>query len=237
MLKRQEQRWIDLRYGVLALLLAACSVVLAVLARDHDTFPLDRSVSAAARGLGSSYEPVALLFNEGDGVIAVGALVAGGGTLLARRHLHIAWIFLLAASARPLLNPLKGLIDRPRPSGDFPIVDVVYDSSFPSGHVMTAATVFGLWFVFAPYLVPRRLVLPTRVAAALATALSATSRMWAGVHWFSDTYGSVLWIGALLALLMALRPSLAHVTQGRRAPAGSSRATLVDAEEPSHPGS
>ncbi len=208
---QHEMTWVDRRYALIAGLLAIPSLALAMLARMHDTFPLDRSVSAAARELGAAYEPVARLFNEGDGMIAVGALAVGGGTLIARRQLHIAWLFLLAASIRPLLNMLKTAIDRPRPSGEFPVLDVVYDSSFPSGHVMTAAMVFGLWFVFAPYLLPRRFVLPARVLAALAIALSATSRMWAGVHWFSDTYGSVLWVTTLLVALMALRPAVARV--------------------------
>ncbi len=208
--RSHEASWVDRRYAVLAVLLAIPSVVLAILARAHKTFPLDREVSAAARDFGSAYEPVANLFNEGDAVIVLGALAVGGGSLALRRQAHIALFFLLAAGVRPVLNELKTMIDRPRPSGEFQILDVVHDSSFPSGHVMSTTTAFGLWFVFAPYLLPRRLVLPARVLSVLAIGVSATSRMWAGVHWFSDTYAAVLWVATLLAAVMAMRPVLAR---------------------------
>ena len=118
-------------------------------------------------------------------------------------------LFVAAVALRPLLNEAKTLVDRPRPAGDFAMLDVVRDSSFPSGHVMTAVVFFGLWFVLASELLPQRWVLPARVAAGTAIGLVALSRMWAGVHWFSDTYGALLWAGVLVALLMALRPSVA----------------------------
>ena len=206
-----ERSWLDRRYAALAVLVAIPSTMLAILARTNDTFPLDRAVSAAARDLGSTYAPIAHVFNEGDGVIAVGALAVGGGSLALRRQLPIALLFLIAAIVRPLLNVLKMAIDRPRPAGEFSVLDVVYDSSFPSGHVMTSAMVFGLWLLLAPHMLPRPLVLPARILAALAITLTATSRMWAGVHWFSDTYGGILWSATLLAVLMALRPGLGQL--------------------------
>jgi undecaprenyl-diphosphatase len=205
-----EGSWVDRRYAALAVLLAIPSTVLAILARTYETFPLDREVSAAARDFGSTYAPVAYLFNEGDAIIVLGALAVGCGSLVLRRHVHVALLFVIAAGIRPLLNLLKTTIDRPRPSGEFQILDVVYDSSFPSGHVMSATTAFGLWFVFAPYLLPRRLVMPARVLSVLAIGVSATSRMWAGVHWFSDTYAAVLWVATLLAVVMTIRPVLAR---------------------------
>ena len=96
-------------------------------------------------------------------------------------------------------------------SGEFAILDVVRDSSFPSGHVMTATTFIGLWFVLAPQLVPARFVLPVRLVAVAIVMLFATARMWAGVHWFSDTVGGVLWASALLALGVALRPAIGRL--------------------------
>ena len=106
------------------------------------------------------------------------------------------------------------MVDRPRPSGDFAILDAVYDSSFPSGHVMTVALAFGLWMALAPAIVPRRLVWPARGAAAALVTLFALSRMWAGVHWLSDVYGAFVWSGLAIALLLAVRPALRRLCEG-----------------------
>ena len=203
--------WIDRRYALLTAVLAVPSVALGVLASIYDTFPLDTAAMDRAQAIGSAYEPVAEVFNEYNWLIAITALTAGTVVLLFRRHLDAALIFLAAAGARPYLNELKEFLDRPRPSGDFPVFDIVGDSSFPSGHVMTAVIYLGMLFIFAREIFPRSLVLPVRVATVAMMLLYALSRMWAGVHWLSDTYGGVLWASTLLAILMALRPGFAEV--------------------------
>ncbi len=203
--------WIDRRYALLAAVLAVPSVALGILASIYDTFPLDTAAMHRAQAIGSVYEPVAEVFNEYNWLIAIAVFTVGTAALLIRRRPDAALIFLAAAGARPYLSELKEFVDRPRPSGDFPILDVVGNSSFPSGHVMTAVTYLGLLFVLAPEILPRSFVLPARVGAAAIIVLYALSRMWAGVHWLSDTYGAVLWASTLLAILMALRPGFAEV--------------------------
>ena len=199
----------DPRYMLAAAALAVLSLFFAALARAHTTFPLDRELGSQARGLGSVYAPVAEVANEYSGLIGVALASVAIAILLARRRPDAAVLFVAASALRPLLNEAKTLVDRPRPAGDFAMLDVVSDSSFPSGHVMTAVIFFGLWFLLASELLPQRWVIPARVVTATAIVLVALSRMWAGVHWFSDTYGALLWAGVLLALLMALRPSVA----------------------------
>ena len=96
---------------------------------------------------------------------------------------------------------LKPVFDRARPR-DYP------DLSYPSGHVAsTAATGFGavllcLWL--APRLLRRVAVITT-----VATVLCAASRVVLGVHWMSDTVGSVfgvLGVGILAAVALRLLP-------------------------------
>ena len=205
--------WIDRRYALAAAALLLPSAVLGVLAHRYDTFPLDVAVMARAQALGSGYQPIAEVFNEYNWLITMAAFALGAGTLLLRRRPDAALLFLLAAGLRPYLNQLKEYVGRPRPSGDFPVLDVVGDSSFPSGHVMTAVTFLGLWFILAPEILPRSLVLPARLLTAAMVALYAVSRMWAGVHWLSDTYGGVLWVSSLLAAVMAFRPALTELCQ------------------------
>ncbi len=198
---------VDRRYVIAAAALVLPTLALSLLAGAHETFPLDTAIMARAQALGSGYEPVAELFNEYNGYVAVIAVVLGVALMLARHRPDAGLLFIVVAALRPLLNELKALVDRPRPSGDFPILDAVNDSSFPSGHVMTAAMFLGLWFILAAELLPRSLVLPARVLIAALIVLTAVSRMWAGVHWPSDTYGALLWAALALAVVMALRPT------------------------------
>ena len=203
--------WIDRRYASIAAALGTASAALGLLAHRYDTFPLDTAMMMRVTAVGSRYELVAEVFNEYNWLIALAAFTLGVAILLWRRHFDATLIFLLAAGMRPYLTELKAYVDRPRPSGDFPMLDVVHDSSFPSGHVMTAVVYFGLWFVLAAEMLPRRFVAPARVTCVAIVALYGTSRMWAGVHWLSDTYGAVLWASALLALLMTFRPALSEL--------------------------
>lgn len=195
-----------MRYARVAAVLSAVGAALGVLASRHDTFPLDHAVMARVQAIGPVYEPVATVFNEGNAVISIALVVGGVAVVLVRRRPDAALVLLMAASLRPYLNPLKAYVDRPRPVGDFPVLDVVGNSSFPSGHVMTAVVFLGCWFVLAPDIVPQRWVRPVRIACVVAVMLYALSRMWAGVHWFSDAYGGLIWGAALVAGVMALRP-------------------------------
>lgn len=207
-------RWIDLPYAAAAVALGGASVVLGALARQYDTFVGDREVAAGARGLGGFFEPVAYTFNELNAFIAIGMIGMIGGGLIWRRRLEAAAIVAAVVALRPLLNLAKDLVGRPRPAGDFPVLDVVRDSSFPSGHTMTAVTIYGLLFLFSAELLPRRYVMPARLVAVAGIVLAGTSRMWAGVHWFSDTWGALFWALTLMTAVMALRPTLARLLPG-----------------------
>jgi hypothetical protein len=44
--------------------------------------------------------------------------------------------------------------------------------------------------------------------------------MWAGVHWFSDTWGAVIWTLALVLAVLALRPTIARLTGRAREDVG-----------------
>ncbi len=203
--------WLDLRGLLVLAALLILSAVLGVLASNFDTFPLDKRLSAVVRALGPAFEPVAFVPNEGNGYIALTALALGAVLLTYRRRHDALALLIVVASLRPLLEIPKDLVNRPRPMGDCAILDVVRDSSFPSGHVMSATTFLGLWFLLAPELVPERFVRPVRYATAAGIALFATARMWAGVHWLSDTIGGVLWASALIALGVAIRPALVRL--------------------------
>jgi membrane-associated phospholipid phosphatase len=130
-------------------------------------------------------------------------VVLGLGTLAAavtwRRCRAVATVLLVATFSRPALEfTLKVLVDRDRPdldrmvSGDGP--------SFPSGHVMAGVALWGLMPLVVSLYTRRRAVwwASVAVAAALIAGIAA-SRVYLGVHWFSDVTGGLV-VGAIFLL-------------------------------------
>jgi undecaprenyl-diphosphatase len=133
-------------------------------------------------------------------ILFVAALVAWrrGDRGRAALLLKITAVVLLARLTSVVLKPV---FDRTRPR-DYP------DFSYPSGHVVSAATT-GLGAVLLCLWLAPRLLRRVVVIAALATALCAACRMVVGVHWLSDTVGAVfgvLGIGILASVALRLLP-------------------------------
>lgn len=147
----------------------------------------------------------------GAGALAVGAVLGPAlpvtfGAVLAiatvvwwrrgdRRASVTFRVLILLLACRLTSVVAKPLFDRHRPR-------VYPDWAYPSGHVVSvaatgfAAVVLCLWL--APSLAAR-----VRWVAIVATALSAAARIVAGVHWLTDTVGSVLVVGGVGLLVGA----------------------------------
>lgn len=144
-----------------------------------------------------------------DGIVkAVSSL--GGLTvvlLLASLLLLLVWhecralalVLLTATLMRPLLEwCLKELIDRERP--DLGRLVAGNGPSFPSGHVMAAIAIWGLLPPVMAVVSGRRAVWWWSVATSSAVVLCvAFSRVYLGVHWFSDVVGAMV-LGTLYLL-------------------------------------
>jgi membrane-associated phospholipid phosphatase len=136
---------------------------------------------------------------------AMGLLAAlvGLRLLRLRRGADATFVIVTMAGASALFTLLKRLLDRPRP----PLVDQLVaasNQSLPSGHATMAVAVLGSLVVLAW---PRRRT-RSRVAMVAAAALwvgaVGWTRVYLGVHWFSDVLAGWLVGGAWLALCAAM---------------------------------
>jgi len=143
-------------------------------------------------------------------IVLLGVVVA---VFLAWRR---RWVFLgswfAAVAGSAVLNQLlKGLFARPRPHFEHPLL-VETSYSFPSGHAMESFVVYGMLAYFAVLALRSW---ESRVAvifgAALLVVLIGFSRMYLGVHYFSDVLAGYaaggVWLSALITGAETIRRS------------------------------
>jgi undecaprenyl-diphosphatase len=148
--------------------------------------------------------------------MAILALAAGARLWLTDRRADDEHGVGAMAGAMLVFRGLKELLDRPRPPEDGRLVHAASES-LPSGHATTAIVVIGTLVVLA---------WPGRTRAARAGMVAAAvlwvgavglTRIYLGVHWFSDVIAGWLVGGAWLAVcVVAWSWWRAHVTM--RAP-------------------
>jgi undecaprenyl-diphosphatase len=116
-----------------------------------------------------------------------------------RRCRAVGMAVLVATFSRPLLEfTIKILVDRDRP--DFERLVAGNGPSFPTGHVMAAVALWGLMPLVVSLYTRRRVVWWASVAiAGVLVAGIAASRVYLGVHWFSDVVGGLI-VGAFFLL-------------------------------------
>ena len=137
--------------------------------------------------------------------------------LCIRRHLPvlIVGIALVAWAGEAVGVAVgKAIVERQRPPERI-WMTVASGSSWPSGHTAVAVVLFGTLALAAGLTVRSQAVRVLAWAlASLMVVAVAYSRIELGVHWCTDTLGSVLFVAGWLAVvtltLRALRPSLSR---------------------------
>jgi undecaprenyl-diphosphatase len=199
---------------LVALLLAAGGVWLFVELADDvlegDTAAVDETLLLMLRAADDPTDPLGPAWVEelarditglgGGGVLTILTLAAAGFLALQRKRWLAAYLLGAVASGVVMSTVLKFGFDRPRPDL-VPHGQIVYTSSFPSGHSMLSAVVFlTLGALLASGQTNLRLRAYLIALAAFLSAIVGVSRVYLGVHWPTDVLAG--WTaGAAWALL------------------------------------
>jgi undecaprenyl-diphosphatase len=145
--------------------------------------PIQRHVEASRTSMLDSTFLTISRFGSQIPVLALGAL----GTLFTwRRCRAVSTALFVATFSRPLIEfVIKAVVGRERP--DFERLVAGNGPSFPSGHVMAAIALWGLLPVVVSLYTRSRRVWWGSVWVSIGLIVSiAASRVYLGVHWFSD---------------------------------------------------
>ena len=181
-----------------------------VLEGDTQTFD-----EAVIRWMGEHHSPlldaaVVEVTALGTGIVVLMIVVVAGIFLVLTGHKGSAILLIVSAAGGLVLNGVLKLgFDRPRPDVFVHSVHTV-SSSFPSGHAMSSAIVYGTVAYLAARLHRRRwarwLVM---LFAFIVIVLISASRMYLGVHYPSDVVAGVIiglsWAAFCMATLEAIQ--------------------------------
>jgi undecaprenyl-diphosphatase len=141
----------------------------------------------------------------GSNAVVIPLAVILAAAFVVRRRSYRPLVQLAAAVVSSILfyDVVRALVHRPRP----PIgARLVHASgySFPSGHATVAVAVWGtMVLILGPGRSPRTKVLLGAAAGAI-SLLVAVSRLYLGVHWFTDVVGGLALGATILSCIAAL---------------------------------
>lgn len=194
----RENRAILVLVGLFLAFLSLASV-----ARSQWLFAWDHRVSLAVQqyrspvldGLAGALSAI----GNTESLVALGALAAT--SFLRRRLRRAALLVALSVIGLPLNVAIKALVGRPRPGGDVQVILPALGLSFPSGHSMGSAMVYGTlaFLVWVHDRHPHRRRVVTPMLAVLPVFIGL-SRIYLGAHWLSDVIGG--WTVGLFFLLL-----------------------------------
>ena len=213
---------------LIVLLVGFAALTLAIV--GGRTIGFDRSLLLALRSPAPTHLPLGSRWVQeaardvtalgGFTVLTLVTVIAA--TLLTIRRRWRAAVVLVAAAigAQVTAETIKHYVNRPRPLL-VPHLDLVYSTSFPSGHAVMSPTVY---FTLAALVSATATRSANRLVvfgmATLVVAAIGVSRVYMGVHWPSDVLGGWM-LGAVFALTASCaarrwEPILSPQFQGAR---------------------
>jgi membrane-associated phospholipid phosphatase len=210
------------RVLILLVLILGAAGTFAEIAEDvwnRETSEFDRSVSLAIHGLHSPFMDFTMrLFTTiGSLKVVIVALVPVVVYAIRRRDRRAAYSLLGTFGASEILNwVIKHLVARARPNL-FEEIATLHTYSFPSGHAMTGAAVYGMIGVVLAREHPR-LRWPLAAAVPVLVLLIGLSRIYLGVHWPTDVLAG--WAAGMTLMLVGFAalvlPARARRSAGSR---------------------
>ncbi|HEU0180074.1 MAG TPA: phosphatase PAP2 family protein [Blastocatellia bacterium] len=108
-----------------------------------------------------------------------------------RLKIEAACLLISAGSSWLLVNSIKFIVGRPRPSpGMVKVYEPLITCSFPSGHVTSYMALYGFLFYLVYTLMrPSPLRSAALIVCGAMIGLVGVSRVYLGAHWASDVFG------------------------------------------------
>jgi undecaprenyl-diphosphatase len=133
-------------------------------------------------------------------LVVMVAVMVGVILFISKNWWSLLSLFLAIGIGQAVLNILKVVFQRPRPKTEM----YVFSYSFPSGHVFSATVIYG-FCIYLTFRFIKNATVKWIVSALLSLLilLIGFSRIYLGVHWFSDTLaGHVTGFGWLLFCIL-----------------------------------
>lgn len=145
----------------------------------------------------------------GSNAVLIPLVVGIGAYVLVKRREWRPFVLLAAAlgGANAWYRIVKPLVGRERPPAPIHLI-TVSGYSFPSGHATAAIAVWGATAIVCSTGRKGAWKAAVWTGAGIITALVAFSRVYLGVHWWTDVIAGLALGGAWLCLLLALGVSL-----------------------------
>jgi undecaprenyl-diphosphatase len=196
----------EIRASYYILGLMALFLVIAVFVHLYGTFSFDIEVSRMVQSIRSPFMDLVMTGLSALGTI--GPLVLAV-LLVARYMVHLcknvsAMLAVASLLSYPLNVLIKNGVERVRPtSALIRILSPAGGYSFPSGHAMISMTVYGTlaYLLWVHSTARHRRLIPAVTAVVI--LLIGLSRIYLGVHWFSDVFGG--WVAGAILVLAVIR--------------------------------
>lgn len=134
-------------------------------------------------------DPIVKMITDLNGILGAMLFSLGVVVLFAwlKRYRDIAFYLSVTLGATALFVAVKHLVARSRP--EMAVLEIG-GYSFPSGHTtMATAMAFALYFIFSEHTATRAVKRSLFLLALFWSLLIAFTRLYFGVHWFSDVVG------------------------------------------------
>ena len=190
--------------------IAAACVLLVIAAGSERILELDAEIAVWIRAHAASQNTKTALGLTilGSNPLALGVLVLAAVPFAIKRWWSDIALLTASIGGGILITPrLKDFFDRPRPVFEGQALTFP-GSSFPSGHAMTATTLWiALLLIALPRLTPPRRTWALVAAVAIVGVVAAT-RIYLGAHYLTDVLGGVafglLWLAICDAAVRAI---------------------------------